>query len=79
MWDFTADALFDLLRGVTQAVVVVVEHGSGEDVDSVVFVGVASQQRPLQVAPHPCKHSDTLSDSVCADESRTVTLDHLIN
>lgn len=55
--------LFDLLRGVAEAVVVVVEDGPGEDVDAVVFVCVTSEQRPLQVDPHSCKRENKQWDA----------------
>lgn len=36
-----------------------VKHGSGQDVDAVALLGVAPQQRPLQVSPNPCRTRST--------------------
>lgn len=46
--------LFYFLCGVTEAIIVVVKNGSSKNVNTVVFLCITFQQRPLQIIPDPC-------------------------
>lgn len=65
-----ATLLFDILRGVSQAIVVVVKDRTGKDIDTIVFICITPQQRPLEVTPYSFNKSEW-GEIVLVNELRT--------
>lgn len=57
----SARSLSNLLQGVAATIVVVVKDGSRQYVDAAVLLRIAPKQRPLQVAPHYCGHTRSVT------------------